>query len=162
MVDTAKVAGRRTLRFETIDQLLLDIERIVEADDAGCLRTLGNWTAGQNLAHVAAWIEYGYDGYPMGPPPWFIRLLLKWMSRRYLRRGMPPGLRIPHTEHGTYGVDPMPTRDAADRLRRALQRQKSGEEARVPSPSFGPMSHEVWIQGTLRHAELHLSFLRPS
>jgi hypothetical protein len=43
-VNTAKVAGPRLLRFESIDQALAEVERIVEAERAGRLKRLGNWT----------------------------------------------------------------------------------------------------------------------
>ena len=157
-VNTAKVK-RRKLWFHSIDELLSELDRIEAAERNGKLRTRGNWTAGQILAHVSAWIEYGWDGYPIGPPPFFIKWLLVLMCRRYLRKGMPAGAKIPGIEGGTKGQDPMPIIDAIARLRKALGRLKSGEAARYESPAFGPMSYEDRIQLNLRHAELHLSFL---
>ena len=68
---------RRQLQFAMIDDLLAEIDRLVEADKAGRIQTLGTWTPGQILGHLAAWIEYGYAGYPMKPVPWLIRLLLR-------------------------------------------------------------------------------------
>jgi len=152
---------RRQLRLETLDDLLAEVDRLVEADRAGRLRAAGNWTAGQVLGHVAAWIEYGYDGYPMAKPPWFVRLLARWYLKKMLRDGMQPGFRIPGVEGGTYGIEEMPVEQAAERLRRAVQRLQAGEPARYHSPAFGPMSEEDRIKLTLRHAELHLSFLLP-
>lgn len=57
-VDTKKVAGRRMLRFESLDQVIADVDRLVEAERAGRLTRLGNWTLGQTLGHLAAWAEY--------------------------------------------------------------------------------------------------------
>ena len=159
-MSTSATVSRRSLRFATIDDLLREIERVVEADQQGRLRTLGAWTPGQILGHVAAWIEYGYDGYPMQPPPWFIRLVLRWLGKKYLRQGMPSGIRIPKVAAGTYGIEVLSTEAGAERLRRALRRLQSGEPAKHDSPAFGPMSHEDRIQFNLRHAELHLSFLQ--
>lgn len=150
---------RRPLRLESIDEALREIDRIVAAHRQGRLRTLGNWTPGQTLAHVAAWIEYGYDGYPIAPPPWFVRPLLKLMLKRYLRKGMPSGVRIPGTPQGTVGLDEMPLEAAADRLRTAFERLQRKEPARYHSPAFGPLSDDERIKLNLRHAELHLSFL---
>jgi hypothetical protein len=62
MVDTSKVTQRRKLHFETIDDCLVELGKIEAAEREGKLKTLGNWTAGQNLSHLAAWIEYGWDG----------------------------------------------------------------------------------------------------
>jgi hypothetical protein len=73
---------------------------------------------------------------------------------------MPAGVRIPGTKDGTFGTEPLSTSEGADRLRRAFQRLLSDEPARYDSPAFGPMSHADRIQLNLRHAELHLSFLR--
>lgn len=151
---------RRTLRFDTIAELEAEIDRIVAADRDGQLRTTGHWTPGQIMAHVAAWIEYGYDGYPLRPPPWFVRWFLRWQGKRFLRVGMPSGVRIPRVKDGTFGQDEMPTAAAAERLRRALQRLQSGEPAKFDSPAFGPMSHDDRIRLNLRHAELHLGFLQ--
>ena len=162
-MSTSASAGRRELKFATIDDLLNEIDRLVAADRAGQLRTLGSWTAGQILGHVAAWIDYGYEGYPMKPPPWFIRVILRWRVRKYLHHGgMPSGVRIPGVKEGTYGTDALSLEEGADRLRRALRRLQAGEHAPYDSPAFGPMSHDDRIQLNLRHAELHLSFLQPS
>jgi hypothetical protein len=60
---------RRTLRFDTIDDALAEIERIVAAEPGGTLNRLGNWTPGQIKGHVAAWINYSFEGYPIRPPP---------------------------------------------------------------------------------------------
>jgi hypothetical protein len=159
-MSAAAPAGRRQLRFAVIEDLLLDIERMLVADKQGHIRALGTWAPGQILGHVAAWIEYGYDGYPMKPPPWPIRWLLRWQLKKYLRQGMPSGVRIPKVEQGTYGIEVLPTDVAAERLRRALRRLQAGEPAKYDSPAFGSMSHDDRIQLNLRHAELHLSFLQ--
>lgn len=63
-INSAKVNNRRALRFRSIDEALQEIDRIVAAENAGKLSTLGNWTPGQNMGHVATWINYSYDGYP--------------------------------------------------------------------------------------------------
>lgn len=154
-----KTASRRTLRFQSIDELLLELDQIEAAARHGTLQTTGNWTAGQILSHVAAWIEYGYDGYPVKPPIWPVRVLLRFVGRRMLKTGMPAGVRIPGVPQGTVGMDEASIPDATNRLRRALQRMQSGEEALFHSPAFGPLNHEDRILLNLRHAELHLGFM---
>jgi hypothetical protein len=157
-VETKKVQ-RRKLRFESIDDVLAEIDRIELADRDGSLKCLGNWTPGQVFSHVAAWIEYGYDGYPIKSPPFFLRWILGLMVGKMLRDGMSPGVRIPGIPNGTVGMEPAPTTDAAERLRKAFLRLKRGESAPYDSPAFGKMSHEDRIRLNLRHAELHMSFL---
>ena len=48
-VNTGKVADRRVLRFESIDQVLAEVDRLAAAERAGRLRRLGDWTLGQAL-----------------------------------------------------------------------------------------------------------------
>ncbi len=158
MQDTKKVE-RRQLRFESIDEVLVEVDRIVAASHAGTLKAQGNWTAGQILAHLAAWIEYGYNGFPMKPLPWIVRSILRLTLPGMLKKGMRPGVMIPGISAGTTGQDDMPIDAAADRLRRALARLAAGEECPHDSPAFGKLSHDDRIRLNLRHCELHLSFL---
>ena len=159
LINTSQVP-RRKLWFHSIEELQQELDRIEAAEKSGTLKALGNWTPGQILAHVSAWIEYGWDGYPIGAPPFFIRWLLKLVGRRYLRKGMPAGVRIPGVEGGTKGQELTSTDVGLARLRKALGRLKNGELAVHDSPGFGPMTHEDRILFNLRHAELHLSFLQ--
>ena len=45
-------AERRSLEFATVADLRREIDRLVAADNAGTLRTTGNWSAGQVFQHV--------------------------------------------------------------------------------------------------------------
>lgn len=161
MVDTAKVQDRRKLRYQSIDELLADVERVVAADKAGTLRRTGNWTAGQTLGHLASWSNYAYEGYPM-KTPWVIRMILRLLlKKKYLRKGMPAGVRIPGAAEGTYATQAVSTDQGADQLRKALQRLRNKEPSIHDSPAWGPMPLEERIALNLRHAELHMSFLHP-
>ena len=159
-MNAPRSAERRALHFQTIDDLLQEIDRIVAADLAGQIDSLGTWTPGQIFGHLAAWIEYGYEGYPMKPLPWLFRLLLRRRLKKYFRRGMPSGVRIPGVKEGTYGTEDLPTEQAAERLRSALGRLGRHEPVKYDSPAFGAMSDDERIRLNLMHAELHLSFLR--
>lgn len=154
---TAKLP-RRVLRFDSVAQMLAEVDRIVAADSAGTLRRAGNWTAGQAFGHLAAWINYGYDGYPMQPPPWFVRVILKAKLKSMLRDGMPVGVRIPRAPEGTYGTEVLATTEGVSRLRAAVDRMQR-EAPRFHSPAFGKLSDQDRLALVLRHAELHLGFL---
>ncbi len=149
----------RNLRFHSIEDLNHELNRILELHNAGTLATSGNWTPGQMMAHLASWIEYGYEGYPLKAPPWFIRWFLRLRLPKMLEFGMPRGVKIPGIPGGTVGADEMPIELGIARLRKALQRLQDGEEAPYDSPAFGKMSHEDRIRLNLRHAELHLGYL---
>lgn len=158
MIDTRQVP-RRTLRLSSIDDLLAELDQIEQAAQAGTLRAIGNWTPGQILGHLAAWIEYGWTGYPMKAPPWPISWLLRRTLRRTLRDGLKSGVKIPGIAGGTTGTEALETDIALERFRAALQRLQAGELVKYESPAFGPMSQEDRITLQLRHAELHLSYL---
>jgi hypothetical protein len=108
------------------------------------------------MAHVASWIEYAYEGFPIGRPPYFVRWILRLRLKKMLDAGMPRGVRIPGVKSGTTGIDDMETADAANRLLAALDRLGSSESAKYDNPAFGHMSQEERIKLNLRHAELHL------
>ena len=158
MLNTKKSA-RRQLRFASLDELLADLDRIEAAEKAGTLHTTGNWTAGEILTHVAAWIDYGYEGYPVKPPPFFIRWFLRKMLPSALKDGLKPGVKIPGVKGGTTGAEKVDTAAGIARLRRSIARLATGEAEKYPSPAFGPLSPSQRIELQLRHAELHLSFL---
>ncbi|HBJ33487.1 MAG TPA: hypothetical protein DDZ51_01760 [Planctomycetaceae bacterium] len=157
MVNTRNVE-RRKLRFETIDALLADLDTIEAADARGAIATTGNWTVGQILSHLAAWIEYGYNGFPISKPLLPIRWILRLMLPGMLRSGMRGGVNIPGVKGGTTGADDVSIEEGLKRYRAALARLKT-EPAKFPSPAFGPMSEEDRIRLQLRHAELHLGFI---
>lgn len=155
----AKAIEHRKLRFNAVEDALAEVERIVAAEQVGKLRRSGTWTTGQVFGHVAAWINYAYEGYPLGKPPWLIRVILKFKLKQYLRDGMPTGVRIPRgPAEGTWGTEVLSTEEGARRLRDALRRL-GREPAKFPSPAFGDMTEEQRVQLNLRHTELHLGFL---
>ena len=151
---------RRDLHFATLDDLRADLDMLEMADRAGELTTVGNWTPGQVLGHVAAWIHYGWDGYPIKAPPFFIRWYLRWQLPKMLKGKMPTGVRIPGVEGGTTGIEPVEFADALARMRQGIDRLESDDPAPYHSPAFGEMSMADRIDLNLRHAELHFSFLR--
>lgn len=153
------IMSHRQLRFESVADCRQEIERILQAHQYGTLRTTGNWTPGQNLSHIAAWIEYAYEGFPVPRPPFFVRWMMRWILPRILRGKMPKNVRIPRVPGGTTGMDDVTIQDAARRLQAALTRLESDEPAPFDSPAFGKMSHADRIRLNLRHAELHLGYL---
>ncbi len=151
-------ANHRKLRFDTIAECLAELDRIEVAHQEGTLRTTGNWTPGQILSHLAAWIEYGYDGFPLKAPPFFIRWMLKFMMKRTLAKGeMAAGVSIPGVEDGTIGQEEMETGAAIERYRAAIFRMQS-EPAIFNSPAFGKVPDETRIKMMMMHAQLHLGF----
>jgi hypothetical protein len=163
MIDT-KHAERRQLSFHCTGCLKEDLGRIEASQRAGTLRTTGNWTAGENLDHIAIMWEFALDGAPPeARVPFIIRLIAPLMKRSMTSgKTLPAGFRIPSS--ATYMM-PRPGiafDEALARLRRVLDRLDRGEEMTHPSPAFGRMSHDEWMRLQLAHAQLHLGFVHPA
>jgi hypothetical protein len=154
-VATKSVTGRRTLHFDTLDDILADVKRL----DRGPVKSLGNWTPGQNLAHLALTMTRSLDGFSF-QMAWPFRLLCKVMKPWFLRGAMPAGFQL--SREGAADLDPPPTEwvDGLRELRAVIGRLKT-EPQRAKSPAFGTMTREEWDRLHCRHAKLHLSFLTP-
>lgn len=160
-VDTKKVAGRRTLDFTTLDQVIADAQHLAASADAGTLKVLGNWTLGQACGHLACWMDFALDGYPPElRPPWYVKMMVRPMKKKLLAGKMPVGVRIPRLPEGTLGTAVLPTREGLERLRRSCTRLKA-QAPKNANPIFGTLTHEEWIRLNLGHASLHLSFFVP-
>lgn len=150
-------APYRIVRFNSIDQLLEEIERLAAADRAGRLSCCGKWTLGQIFGHLATWCSFAFDGSPL-KVPFFIRWIVKFQKKRFINGPMPRGVKIPRVPGGTLGTEPISLDEGLARLKQQLLRLKS--EAPVkPHMLFGPLRHEEWIAMNLRHAELHLGYV---
>jgi hypothetical protein len=153
---TATIPARRTVQFASFDDVLADAERLVRARAA----TTGNWSLDQILGHLAFAMEGSVNGFNR-KAPWPLRLVGRFVVKpRILKHGMKPGFKLP-PEAEKMSV-PAPGGDPAaalERLRRAIQRLKS-DTTRQPHPFFGPMPAAEWDRLHLRHAELHLSFVK--
>lgn len=160
-VDT-RTAEHRMLQFNSIADVLAELDRLEAAHRSGTLRKTGNWSPGQVLGHCATWMNFPYDGYPqeLRRPPWFVRAVLRKKKKKYFNEPMPRGFRIPGVKSGTVGIDELPFEDAAARLRAAASRLDAGGPP-LPNPVFGPMTHDEWKSVHLRHCALHLGFLHP-
>jgi hypothetical protein len=161
LIDT-KTAARRKLRFNSIDDLRKDLDAIERSHAAGKLTRTGNWTEGEIFTHLAAFINFGYDGYPKAiSPPWLLSVLfIRPRKSKWLREGLPAGVRIPRTERGTVGMENVPFDEGLKRFRAALDRLEKTPPP-IESPAFGPMAYQDKVGFALRHAELHLGFLQP-
>lgn len=161
MIDTRNVKIR-TITLRSVGDAKAEVERLLDADRQGRLTARGNWTPGQIFAHLAAWINYAYDGYPaeLAAPPLPIRLVLRLTRSKFLRSPLPKGFRVPKAPEGTFGMDRVETQVGGEMLLRALTRLATTPPIH-PSPAFGVMTHEEAIQLQMRHCELHLGFLEP-
>jgi len=156
-IATKRVTGRRTLHFASLAEVSRDAETLAAAPD---VTTIGNWTLGQILMHLARAMDGSIDGIDFRAS-WPLRLVGRWMRNRFLLGPMPAGLQLPeHASRALVSDADLTTSAALDALRKAIQRQAT-EAHREPHGVFGRLSRQQWEQLHLRHSELHLSFVRP-
>ena len=154
-VETAKVVGRRQVRFVNLGEVAADVEHLA----AGKIRTLGNWSPGQILWHLATVMNSSIDGTTLRAP-WYMRLFAPLMKRRMLTKGMPAGFKLSPEFAAVFEPPTTSLEQGLETFRTAVRRQQT-ESHRTPSPFLGEMTREEWEQLHCRHAELHLSFLLP-
>ncbi len=147
---------RRTVHYASFDEVVADAERLVRAGAT----TTGNWSLDQIFGHLAIAMERSVEGFSR-KAPWPMRLVGRFLIKpRILKHGMKPGFKLPAEAEKTSvpppGGDPQV---ALERLRRAVARLKS-DATRQPHPFFGPMPAAEWDRLHLRHAEMHMSFIK--
>ena len=152
-INTKRVQGRRSARYESLEALLEEARSLAASDVA----PLGNWSIGQVYEHLARSLDSSIDGAGFALPApvrWMMTLLMK---RKFLKVALPAGFQT------TAAFEPDET--AADvglaSLEAAVARQRV-EGSRAMHPAFGRISREEWNEFHLRHAELHMSFLVPA
>jgi hypothetical protein len=154
-VDTTKVQGRRQLHFNSLDEILADVDRLAQ----GKVRALGNWSPGQILKHLSVPMMWCLDGAPF-KGAWYIRLFGWFIKSKFLRDTMTPGFQLSGDFAAELVAAETTWEDGLQTIRGAIARLKA-ESQRHPSPFLGALTREQWDQLHCRHSELHLSFLVP-
>ena len=146
---------RRNLRFHDLDQVLLDADALLAAG----YERAGNWSLAQIAEHLATALEMSLDGFPRYLP-WPISLPVRWIAlgkllrhERFRRRVPAPKYLLPR--------DGSDDRAAVERFRSVIRRWQQHAELMKPSPIFGPLTREQWLEVHLWHCEHHFSFLLP-
>lgn len=152
-VNSKTVIGRRTLNFNTLEEIVADVEMLVASPRT---KTLGNWPLEKLISHLAMTFRGSLDGF-QSKAPLLVRLIVPFFKARALKSKMSPGIKLPA------GTDVVAYPDAASAaaaladLQTAIARTRT-EKMEARHPAFGNMTHDEWYQLHLRHAEMHLSF----
>ncbi len=154
-INTAKVQGRRKLRFMNFDELRADVDRL----RSGPVKVLGNWSPGQIFRHLALAYNGSIDGFTM-TFPLHLRLVGRVFRKKLLTMQMPPGFKLPPNGAAMLEPPSTATDEGATQLLAAIDRLQR-EPKRAKHPMFGELSREEWDRVHLTHASLHLSFLIP-
>ncbi len=154
-VNVKTVTGRRTLKFTSYDDIRRDVEQLMSC---GQIKSLGNWTAGQNFEHMAKSIHACIDGidYEMA---WPFRMIARVFRNYFLSSPMKPGFHLPRPMEPAFGPSDQISQEQGYRLLIDSLTRIQSTTQRAPSPAFGEMTEPDWIRLHCRHAELHLSFL---
>jgi len=143
---------RRTLDFRSLEEVLPDVECLLAGHT-----TIGRWTLGQILQHLATALRLTLESAPKESMDRGSDALRK---RFFKQRRFPGGVEVPHPR-----LLPRPDADAereAVVLREAIVRWASATGPFPEHPLLGAISGEEWHQFHCIHCAHHLSFAIPS
>jgi hypothetical protein len=143
---------RRTLDFGSLDEVLAEVDRLLAGH-----RTVGRWTLGQILYHLATAIRVTCRGRPVPEA----RPVSDEVRERFFRlRRFPEGLEAPHPRL----VPPVDAdaRTEAEALRQAIARWAAAPGPFSAHPLLGPMNKVEWTQFHCIHCAHHLGFAIPA
>ena len=143
------MAGRRELTFTRLEDVPADVEGLL----AGHV-TVGQWSLGQILNHLATGIRLTMEGRPAPAEPTREQDVAR---RRFFRAGkFPEGVAAPFPillpEPG------LVSRTEADALAMVIDRFASAAGPFAAHPILGPLTKDEWTQFHCMHCVHHLSF----
>ncbi len=150
----------RMLDFRSVADLGRELDRIEEACHSGAVKPTGSWSVGQNCQHVAKFFSFALDGFD-APAPMPIRIIATLLfKKKAIGPGpMPSGIKLPAKASYMLPDPDVSDKDGIAFLRQQIQRIKNGEQFTHPSPIFGKLTHDQWMNIQLKHAAMHLGFL---
>lgn len=149
------MAARRPLRFDRLDRVMPDVDRLLEGHE-----TVGRWSLGQICNHLAGAVLQSVEGSTHRAPWLFRKLAGPIIRRKILRDGrMPEGVKVPRQFLPEPGKD---ARDEAEALRVAIGRFVAMTGPPADNPLFGPTTRRDWERLHLIHCAHHLSFAIPT
>ena len=152
---------KRKLKFNDLDEMMAEVRSLREN---GYISN-GNWTLGQCCGHVANWMSYPLDGFPVPPLPirmmfWVMKkTVVPGMKRKILAEGFKGGMMT--APESVPKQDETSDQQGVDQLQEIVDRVVAHEGTFHPSPLFGETDKEMHVKVTLLHAEHHLGYLEP-
>lgn len=145
--------GRRTLRYDNLDEIMPDVERLLKG-----YTTVGRWSVGQMCRHLAAIMRASVD---LPASTQFDPSLRVDADRKrvILETGsIPEGLATGQPFDPPGGLD---DREEAEGLRSAIAYYAASPGPALAHPLLGPLSRQEWDRMHCHHAAHHLSFAIP-
>jgi hypothetical protein len=143
---------RRMLDFRSLEEVVPEMERLLAGHT-----TVGQWTLGQILGHLAMSIRLTTRVRPKSPSG----ASSPAIRRNFFRGGrFPEGMEAPHPR-----LVPGPETDcqsAADALRNAIAQWDSAPGPFPDHPLLGSLSRDEWTRFHCMHCAHHLCFVIPA
>ena len=158
MSRTQEITDRRELHFDSMGDILDDVEYLAAGDPP---RSVGNWTSAQIVQHVATMIDCSIDGFAVARAALPVRIICRLLRKRILTTPMKPGVNLPG-KFAFLAPASRTTWDEAVDLFRAVSTKLDTQRMTHRSPVLGRLSHGQWEQLHCRHAEMHFSFMHPA
>lgn len=150
------MSERRPLRFESLQDVLLDVETLLSG-----YQMLGNWSLGQVCQHLAKVLDMSRTSSPEAGPHVLEERTRTIMKRRVFSSGViAAGVDVP----GSPLPDPADTLDdraEVERLREAISAYLAHTGPIGAHPLFGALTTDEGLRFQCVHASHHLSFLIP-
>lgn len=146
--------GRRMLRYESFEEVMPDVDRLLEGH-----RTVGNWTLAQICQHLALVLRRHVD-LPASTVFDSSDRVSDEQKRHVMESGVlpdgidaPPGV-LPEADRGVS--------EEAEGLRVAIAYYRDSPGPAITHRILGPLTREEWDRFELIHLAHHLSFAVPT
>ena len=154
----SSVIERRSLHFDSLADALAEAERL----SSQSVITAGSYSLGQILEHLARTIDVVTGDRPSPPIALPVKVLARMFRSRFLNSPMQPGFKLPSKAQSVFWPsEDVESEAGLQHYREAINRFDHTE----PLPKhvlLGNMTRPQHVQLQCRHAELHLSFVRPA
>ena len=145
--------GRRTLRFQDLEDIMPDVERLLDGHT-----TVGHWSLGQICRHLATVMRLSVDR-PASTPHDATRRVGEERKREFFESGVVPE-GIP-TSPRLLPAEALDEHEEAEGLRQAIAHYQASPGPVVPHVLLGFLTREEWDRFHCIHAAHHLSFAVP-
>lgn len=145
--------GRRTLRYNDLDEVMPDVERLLQGH-----KIVGRWSLGQICRHLATVMRMTTDLPASTPVDLSLRLDADRKAEIFESSRLPEGLPMPATLTEPIAVG---DRVEADGLRKVIAHYQASPGPAAPHRLFGPLTKDEWDRLQCIHFAHHLSFAIP-
>jgi hypothetical protein len=145
--------GRRTLRYESFDEVMPDVERLLAGH-----RTVGSWSLARICNHLAAVLRRHVDLPATTQFDPADRVSAEQKRRVFETGVLPEGIGAPP---GVVTAAVGDEREEAEGLRAAIVYYRDSPGPAISHRILGPLTREEWDRFELIHLAHHLSFAVP-